>query len=52
MSKLERMLLRAKGHPVPPRTPIEEVQVDRKRRNKVDLYEYVGGLMKVYKFWS
>ena len=41
------MLVRAKGHPVPPRTIMEEVQVDREKRYKVDLYEQVGDLMKV-----
>ena len=46
------MLLRAKDHPVPPRTNKEKVQVDREKRYKVDLYKYVGDLMKVYKFWS
>ena len=33
------MLLRALGHPIPPRTTMEEVQVDREKRYKVDLYE-------------
>ena len=33
------MLVRAKGHPVPPRTNMEEVQVDREKRYKVDLHE-------------
>ena len=32
------MLLRAKDHPIPPRTTKEEVQVDREKRYKVDLF--------------
>ena len=46
------MLLMAKGHPVSPRTTMEEVQVDREKRHKVDLWEYVGELMIVYNFFS
>ncbi len=30
----------AEDHPVPPRTTKKEVQVDREKRYKVDLYEY------------
>ena len=33
------MLLRAEDHPIPWRTTMEEVQVDREKRYKVDLYE-------------
>ena len=35
--KLRGMLLKAKDRPIPPRATMEEVQVDREKRYKVDL---------------
>ncbi len=37
--KLRVMLLKAKEHPIPPRATMEEVQVDREKRYRVDLYK-------------
>ena len=44
------MLLKAKGHPVPPSATMEEVQVDREKRYKVDIYKKLMDRMEVYNF--